>query len=233
MAEFREKGASTATTERSTRSTARSASPSGSHEVDIPENMTVSAYARHRGVSRRAVYKALEWRIAKARMSDGRIATAQADRLWEANTHPGVGGKQRGKSTLCLTSDELVALCLRLKDDPEYVMPREESALLLVYCRAEAIRLDYEYKVGLLVEEDRLNREIFERARGARDALFAIPDRLAAELAGMTNGIAIRNRLRAEIEAALAELEKPLPCIAEAFERAQRAREAGESRTVQ
>jgi hypothetical protein len=49
--------------------------------------MTVAQYARHRGVSRQAVYKALgEGRI--VRELDDTIDPDRADRLWAQNTNP-------------------------------------------------------------------------------------------------------------------------------------------------
>src|SRR5437667_9695972 len=59
--------------------------------------MTVAAYARHRKVSRRAVYDALHaGRI--ARCPDGTIDAKVADRAWTVNTLPHVGGKRRAKA---------------------------------------------------------------------------------------------------------------------------------------
>jgi len=58
--------------------------------------MTVAAYARHRKVSRRAVYDALaQGRI--ARLPGGMIDPVAADRAWRVNTLPHVGGKPRPK----------------------------------------------------------------------------------------------------------------------------------------
>jgi len=65
-----------------------------SHRAAAPLGMTVAAYARHRHVSRRAVYDALDaGRI--ARLPGGRIDPAAADRAWKVNTMPHVGGKMR------------------------------------------------------------------------------------------------------------------------------------------
>jgi hypothetical protein len=49
--------------------------------------MNIAAYARHRGCSRQAVYKALETgRITRG--PDGSIDPAKADAQWLANTSP-------------------------------------------------------------------------------------------------------------------------------------------------
>lgn len=54
--------------------------------------MNVSEYAKHRGCSRQAVYKALETgRITRER--DGSIDVAKADAAWLANTSPAWAGE--------------------------------------------------------------------------------------------------------------------------------------------
>src|SRR5437867_4358308 len=64
--------------------------------LHTPARMTVATYARHRNVSRRAVYDALRaGRI--ARLPDGTIDPAAADRAWKVNTLGHVGGKARPK----------------------------------------------------------------------------------------------------------------------------------------
>ncbi|MDE2623766.1 MAG: hypothetical protein KGM83_11315 [Betaproteobacteria bacterium] len=55
----------------------------------------MAQYARHRGVSRQAVYKALERRIGEARLPDGRIDAEAADKLWLDNTNPGMTKEYR------------------------------------------------------------------------------------------------------------------------------------------
>jgi hypothetical protein len=64
-----------------------------SHRLGSHRQMTVAAYARHRGCSRRAVYAALAGhRIHRG--PDGRIDSEVADREWTANTSPVAGGRR-------------------------------------------------------------------------------------------------------------------------------------------
>ena len=58
----------------------------------MTERMTVTEYARHRGVSRQAVYKALAARRIQ-RDRDGRIDAQTADRRWHELTDPFRGGQ--------------------------------------------------------------------------------------------------------------------------------------------
>lgn len=72
--------------------------------------------------------------------------------------------------------------------------------------QAELSRLEYEEKSGSLVSAEEVRREAFRLGRVVRDSLLNIPDRLAAELAGMTNQFQVHRRLTDEIRSALTEL---------------------------
>ena len=63
----------------------------------MTERMTVNEYARYRGVSRQAVYKALAvGRI--TREDDGLVDVQAADRQWEESTDPLRGGPRAGST---------------------------------------------------------------------------------------------------------------------------------------
>lgn len=56
-------------------------------EIELTTRMTVAQYAKHRKVTRAAVYRAIaECRI--VRELDGSIDPARADRMWSENTNP-------------------------------------------------------------------------------------------------------------------------------------------------
>ena len=77
----------------------------------MSERVTVIEYARHRRVTRQAVYKALAaGRI--TRDCDGRIDLAAADRQWQESTDPLRGGPPAGSTD---TADALQAV---LGDQP-------------------------------------------------------------------------------------------------------------------
>ena len=64
----------------------------------MTERMSVAGYARHRGVSRQAVYRALAvGRITRDR--DGRIDVQATDAQWEETTDPLRGGRRPAAST--------------------------------------------------------------------------------------------------------------------------------------
>ena len=68
-------------------------------------------------------------------------------------------------------------------------------------------KLNYEERTGKLISVDIVKDDIFRTARAARDAMLAIPDRLAAEIAGMTDATAIHKKLMDEIRRAIANLQ--------------------------
>ncbi len=71
----------------------------------MTSRLSISAYARHRGVSRQAVHLAL--RTGRIRRSaDGRIDVEEADRAWLANTAPST----RGVADVSLTEAQLAEL---------------------------------------------------------------------------------------------------------------------------
>lgn len=130
-----------------------------------PAAISLRSYARHRGVSLTAVQKAID---------DGRLSVSvttvngvrkitdpqQADKEWEQNTdgdHHSASGNQ---------NDEIAQL------------KRQAQAMREKYAAATA-KLDYEEKVGKLVNADQVRMVSFNAARKARDKLMTIADRIA------------------------------------------------------
>ncbi len=72
--------------------------------------------------------------------------------------------------------------------------------------KAALMKLEYEAKSGQLVDKDKVKQTFFDVARLTRDALLNIPDRISAELAGMTDTHVLSERLTSEIMQALEEL---------------------------
>lgn len=165
------------------------------------ELVSGAEYARRRGVSRTAVYKAMRWRIAEAVQPDRRIDVAEADRLWIANTDPTRGGNGRGAGPR-VTEEEARAIFDAWKNGGP-IPPLHVSRLVLLHYRAESLRLDIGLKTGELMWVADAERDGFKVGRAARDAMLAIPDRLAAEVAGMDDAEKIKARLTAEVIAAL------------------------------
>lgn len=176
--------------------------------------ITPSQYAALKGITPAAVSKAAkEGRLKHSitRSPNGRlqkIDVVMANKEWEANTDP---SKVRGKNK---PADEPVEatvappppvqgnLELPFPPDPSISSSRNR----LESYRAQLAKLDFDERSGRLVKADDVKDQAFKLARGLRDALMNIPDRLACELAGITDQHVIHTRISDEIRLALQDL---------------------------
>jgi len=179
------------------------------------EPMSLRAYARHRGVSLRAVQKA----IASGRISarkDGRLDAATADANWARNTAPRPipAAKPPAKRPAVGSTSEGAhhhaepRAAVREPVEP----PRLESGL--EYSKARAVResylarlakIDFEERTEKLVSRDEMRVAAFNRYRTFRDGMLNIPDRLAAVLAAEADPRRTHELLATEIRKALTE----------------------------
>jgi hypothetical protein len=148
--------------------------------------MTVTDYARHRGISRRSVHRALaEGRI--HREPDGTLDPERCDRDWQANSHPFAGGR---------------------RDRPRPVAP----ALAAVRLRREKAKAEREELTvrklgGELVDRATAERVVFAYIRGIRNGWQTWPSRVSAKLAAETGADAgklhraLEREVRAHLEA--------------------------------
>lgn len=72
---------------------------------------------------------------------------------------------------------------------------------------AQLARLEYEEKAGKLVPAAQVKAEAFKVARNVRDSLMGLPERVAAELAHMTEPREIAIYLRAQLADGLKDLQ--------------------------
>ena len=137
--------------------------------------LSLRAYAKHRGVTLKAVQKAIEsGRIHTT--SDGKLDVSQADAEWARNTGP------KARRT--------VAQPAPAAPQPEQFRP-EPAAGVLDYARARAIianyearliKLDYEERLKKLVNADEVSVAAFNLFRMFRDRMLNIPDRVSGAL---------------------------------------------------
>lgn len=125
--------------------------------------VTQSEYARHRGVSRQAVSRAVA--DGRVRTVRGRIDAAEADRDWPRVAEP-----------LAETPDDLPLSELR----------RQRALLDL-----KAAHLEYLRKASALVEVAGIERALFAASRAMRDKLLALPTRIVPGTAGLDTREAI------------------------------------------
>ncbi len=175
--------------------------------------MSLRAYARHRGVSLRAVQKALASGRITARQ-DGRLDAAATDANWTRNTAPRPlpASKPANKPAPVPASPQSA----RHHSEPPRREPTEPPKLEsgLEYSKARAVResylarlakIDFEERTEKLVSRDEMQVAAFNRYRTFRDGMLNIPDRLAAVLAAETDPRRVHELLATEIRKALTE----------------------------
>jgi hypothetical protein len=159
----------------------------------MSEQLSVRAYARRRGCSHTAVQHALrDGRIVKG--DDGLIDVGQADAAWARNTSPDQGGR-------------------RQKPDPQPAPASGVSSLpvsreLKESAIAETRQVQLRVLKGELVDAAEAARSRFTTARMTRDAMLAVPTRVAAQLAAtLTAAVTAElERERPKTRAAVVEL---------------------------
>ena len=177
----------------------------------------VKAYARRRGVTPRAVRQAIQCgrlvqSITRDALGNPRIEPDLADLEWEENTDH---GKRHTASVGVRESSRASAETSRAS----FAEPSEARSLprssrsASAYMDARAIektfhakraQLDYEVQSKRKLDADAVALEFFNLARQTRDAILAIPARIAAEVAAMGGTSAeIEEKLRDELTQAL------------------------------
>lgn len=164
----------------------------------MSEGLSITAYARHRGVSHVAVLKAIKaGRIEKE--PDGTIDPAKADAAWERNTN------QAQKRKTAKRPSE--------KDAESHVGPpivnsgpsfAQSRAIKEAY-NARLAKLAYEEKSGALVRTDTVKVAWFNTLRVVRDRALNLPDRLAPLLAAETDPKIVRDLLEEELRTVLTD----------------------------
>jgi len=177
------------------------------------KNVSRPAYARLRNLSTQAVDLAVKsGRIAGAVDENGKLNIALADELWAKNTHPGRGenahSANRKKPRPADADEKILVAAAKIGLTADEIPSLMESKTLEAAYKAKLAKIEYEEKSKILVEAEAVKKEAFRVARITRDAMLAIPDRLAAELAGMTEPFVIHAKMMAEIRTAIAEVVK-------------------------
>ena len=188
------------------------------------------AYARHRGVTHRAVQKAI--RAGRITTNpDGTIDLSRADAEWTANTDPAGTAKYElndqdelspGEPDLS-TSDRdgtgvppprRPALASRpRKGSPE---PPTTGGFLASRAVREAYRarrekLAYERESGALVRVEEVRAASFTAGRRIREHLLTLADRIAPVVAGLSDGRECHRVIAEEVNRLLTEIQTARP----------------------
>lgn len=173
----------------------------------------IAEFARMKGVSAPAVHKAIRTGRLKKSVIRGfgkkiKLDPIVAAQEWELNTNHAkrtVGGDIRE-----ITENE-GKIENRIQADPGQTIGgapsiNQSNAVLAAY-KARIAKIEYEEKLGKLVNASDVKAEAFKIGRVVRDSMLNIPDRVSAEFAGITNAYEINMRLTEEINKALEALQ--------------------------
>lgn len=170
----------------------------------------IRAYAKRRGVTPAAVRKAIK--TGRISIMNGKIDPEIADSQWRSNTDEtkprnSVSGNPGGLSRTATPPAPASAA-------PGQALPRTGS-----YAAARAARetfearlkeLDLKVRTGKLISVDEVRIVAFNASRKARDLLLAIPDRVSAVVAGLTDASEVHRVLSEEIRRVCEELSQPV-----------------------
>lgn len=194
------------------------------------EKLSFRAYAKRRGVSHTAVARA----VAEGRLTAGTDATTGrrwidpqvADSEWEKTTDEGKakGGKayrakrQSGNlETEKVETKKWVSTPPQVSTPPpagepdQAVDPNDPRSYAASNARhkffqARLTELEFRRRDGELVDGAEVAKGAFEAARIVREAILAIPDRLAAELASESDTNRVHATLTRELRQAIEEI---------------------------
>ncbi len=170
--------------------------------------LSVSEYARRKGVSHTSVFRAIDaGRLVKGLvvLANGKkgIIESIADKEWVENTntdhHFSRYSVQGGKNATDI--------------DPEETKAQSQNRLQAAK-RAKAIfdaklaELDYKKKAGILVEKDKVYKKLYEFGQVLQSELLAIPDKVIDELLATDNRNEAVAKLYDEIAGVLERLTK-------------------------
>jgi len=164
--------------------------------------LSIRAYAKHRGVTEGAVRKAIkQGRISKK--DNGKIDPNLADKEWSKNTDPAQIKKSEAKEPT-QDSSNISSPSNPLSVGPSY----QQSRAIKEAYNAKLTRLQFEKESKKLISVDEVKISAFNAARMTRDRMLNIPDRVIPALVGKTDIFEMKEILKTEIVKALEELSK-------------------------
>ena len=158
--------------------------------------LSIRAYARHRGITDGAVRKAIKaGRITKNK--NDKIDPELADKQWSKNTDP-AQVKETKKEEVKQESNSYNSAPL----GPSY---KQSRAIKEAY-NAKLTRLQFEKESKKLISVDEVRISAFNSARMTRDRILNVPDRVIPQLVGRTDINEMKELLKLELVKALEEL---------------------------
>lgn len=168
-----------------------------------PTEITQAAFAKHQKVSKAMVYKAV--RQGKLTTHLDKIGNRilhldEAVAQWKQNIASGTSRNPSGKTESGVTMSDDEA------KENKIAKTLNDSRAVKAMFDANLAKLEYREKSGQLTDVKLVKAAAFKAARVTRDAVLAIPDRIAHELAGETDVHTVHTMLTKALVEALSEL---------------------------
>lgn len=165
--------------------------------------MTQAEYAKHRGVSRVAVHKAIQGQ--RIMLIDGKIDPNVADIQWAANTRARIRNAVSDPAPIAPppAAGPIVA------NDAEPRISYEEARRRRELAEASIAEMKQAELAGDLIRTDAVRAAWASKITSTRDALLQIPARLAPQLAAESDLVAVTGLLEMEIRQVLSDLSTP------------------------
>ena len=167
------------------------------------KKITLAAFARKVGVSRSAVTYAVSNGRLKVHTDENGSRFLDEDEAevdWFKNADE---QKMRISGSLRPAEERPGGKRIGKNDDPAELPTITESRAQKEKWLAKTAQLNYEERVGQLVDAEEVRQAAFKVARAVRNGLNGIPDRIAAELAAETNQFRVHKILSDEIRRVL------------------------------
>ena len=154
--------------------------------------VSLRAYAKHRGVTLKAVQKAIQsGRIHTT--ADGKIDPGQADSEWERNTGPKV------RRTTASPPPSAPPMEPPRADAAAGTLDYAKARAIIAHYEARLAKIDYEERIKKLINADEMRVAAYNFSRMIRDRLLNVPDRVVG---------AVLAEVRAALTAAGVNLER-------------------------
>ena len=161
--------------------------------------LSIRAYAKHRGISEGAVRKAIKTgRISTN--ANGKIDASKADAQWQQNSD-----LAQKPATIAKANYQTPPPSSNVGSTPSYLQSR---AIREAYS-ARMAKSNFERESKKLISAVQVKVDAYNTARLTRDRILNIPDRVIPMLVGKTDIHEMKQILKTELIKALDDLNKP------------------------
>ena len=173
----------------------------------MASEMSINAYARYRDCRPYTVQMAIKRGRIKLN-ANNKIDPDEADRMWDEKTNPRLN--TRGKDSPHVKPAKEASPAPVQRSPPAERLGSNgntpsfaDARAVKEFYSARLTKLEYEKESGTLISANEVKVQTFNRFRAFRDQMLNIPDRIADELAGLSDAQEIFRILTEEIKSAL------------------------------